>query len=156
SDDAVKGYATDIVKSGAVSVVVPSHGVRVLRIVAGSPSFISKQLKVRMAPKEFALSQNYPNPFNPVTAIKLDIPESAVLNGLLQSRVTLDVYNMRGQLVSRLLDMPAEPGYKQVHWNGRSTVGVTVASGNYVYRVQVRDGAGREIYNSTRSMTLLK
>ncbi|MBL8026289.1 MAG: hypothetical protein JNL74_07750, partial [Fibrobacteres bacterium] len=47
SDDAVKGYATDIVKSGAVSVVVPSHGVRVLRIVAGSPSFISKQLKVR-------------------------------------------------------------------------------------------------------------
>ncbi|MBL8029569.1 MAG: hypothetical protein JNL74_24350, partial [Fibrobacteres bacterium] len=156
SDDAVKGYATDIIKNGEVSVLVPSHGRRVLRVVAGNASFISKQLKLRTAPKEFALSQNYPNPFNPLTAIKIDIPESAALKGLLKSRITLDVYNMRGQLVSRLVDMPAEPGYKHISWNGKSSFGVTVASGNYAYRVQILDGEGREIFCNTKNMTLLK
>jgi hypothetical protein len=155
-DDPVRGYAIDVMKSGAVSVVVNGGGSRALKVVAGTASFVAKNVSATAAPKTFSLAQNYPNPFNPATSIKLDIPESAVSKGLLKSKVVLDVYDMRGRLVNRLLDMPAEPGFRQIAWNGKTAKGVPVSSGLYVYRVQIKDAEGRELYNKTKKMTMLK
>lgn len=47
-------------------------------------------------PAGYTLSQNYPNPFNPSTTIKFAIP--------VKERVTLQIYNTLGQLVSTLHD----------------------------------------------------
>ena len=76
---------------------------------------------------QLALMQNYPNPFNPTTTIDYSLPEA--------SKVRLDIYNVKGQLVRTLLngDMPA--GMHSVLWDGRDNNNAAVASGVYFYRV---------------------
>ncbi|KAF5044638.1 FlgD Ig-like domain protein [anaerobic digester metagenome] len=80
-----------------------------------------------IVPTEFTLKQNYPNPFNPTTTIAYSLPEA--------SKVRLDIYNVKGQLVKTLVngDMPA--GLHSVVWNGRDSNNAAVASGVYFYRV---------------------
>jgi hypothetical protein len=79
-------------------------------------------------PIDFQLNQNYPNPFNPSTTIRYTIPKTA--------RVTLIVYNMLGQKVRSLVDLPAHPaGTRNVEWNGTDDIGRPVASGLYLYRL---------------------
>lgn len=46
--------------------------------------------------KSFELKQNYPNPFNPATKIDFNIFKS--------SRVSLEVYDISGKLISKLID----------------------------------------------------
>ena len=54
------------------------------------------------APEPFALHQNYPNPFNNVTAIPYTIVD--------KSHVTLEVRNIQGVTVARLVDKMLYPG----------------------------------------------
>ena len=88
-------------------------------------------------PKEFKLEQNYPNPFNPTTTIQYQLPTDA--------RVTLKVYDILGSEVTTLVNEEQEAGYKEVQFTGSN-----IASGMYVYRIQVGE------YVSTRKMMLLK
>ncbi len=74
-------------------------------------------------PKEFALDHAYPNPFNPSTTIKYQLP--------VRSRVSLDVYNVLGQIVATLASGIQAAGYKEVTWRASN-----VASGVYFYRLQ--------------------
>jgi len=97
-------------------------------------------------PKAFALGQNYPNPFNPSTTIAYDIPDSEV-HGL---KVDLNIYNIRGQLVRKLVSAVKEPGHYVVQWSGENNKGEAVSSGVYFYRIK----AGNFV--STRKMVLLK
>ena len=46
--------------------------------------------------------QNYPNPFNCLTNIKIKINQA--------NTVVLDVFNIKGQLVSRLINEYLKPG----------------------------------------------
>ena len=95
------------------------------------------------APQAFALHSNYPNPFNPATHIRFDLPK--------QQQVSLQVFNLLGQQVATLVDRETlEPGYYTVTWDGRNRLGLRVASGIYLYRIQ----AGRHV--QTRKMLLLK
>ncbi len=79
--------------------------------------------KIYNNPKGFFLAQNYPNPFNPTTKInfKLDKP------GL----VTLNVYNIAGQLVETLLSENIERGTHSYNWNASH-----LASGLYFYKLK--------------------
>jgi hypothetical protein len=93
-------------------------------------------------PEDFALMQNYPNPFNIETKIKFHLPA--------RSKVTLQIYNLRGELVRTLIDGDRPAGKYEMLWDGRNTRQNIVASGVYIYRIRADD------WKMTRRMTLLK
>ncbi len=94
-------------------------------------------------PRVVSLGQNYPNPFNPQTSISYELNET--------SKVTLEVMNLRGQLVKTLVNGTREAGTHSVTWDGKNLQGVTVSSGIYFYRLRTDNG-----FNKTRKMVLLK
>jgi len=88
------------------------------------------------------LHGNYPNPFNPVTNIAYSIKTAG--------RVTIEVYNLRGQLVKTLVNEVKETGAYTALWNGKDNSNKSVSSGVYFYKMKTQD------YNSTRKMILMK
>lgn len=99
-------------------------------------------------PSSFWLNQNYPNPFNPTTLIEFSIAPGE--GGAGMREVTLDVYNVLGQKVRSLLNGAMSVGQHSVEWDATSQSGERVASGIYLYRLQV----GAE--SQTRKMIFLK
>ncbi len=91
---------------------------------------------------DYALFQNYPNPFNPVTVIKYALPE--------QAHVTLDVFNINGNLVKQLTNTTQRAGYHSFVWDGTNSNGERVATGLYFYRVKAGE------FSQTRRMILMK
>ncbi|MCL2065179.1 MAG: T9SS type A sorting domain-containing protein [Candidatus Cloacimonetes bacterium] len=85
---------------------------------------------------------NYPNPFNPETNIRFSLLEAG--------DVVIDVYNIRGQRVRRLLDEYRDRGEHNVVWNGLDETGRELGSGVYFYRMNTND------FTETRRMLLLK
>jgi hypothetical protein len=85
---------------------------------------------------------NYPNPFNPVTTIAFNVPKA--------SKVTVEVYNLKGQKVKTLVHGYLSTGLQQLNWNGTNDNGTTVASGIYFCKVKGNN------FNSTHKMVMLK
>ncbi len=98
---------------------------------------------IETRPEVYALADNYPNPFNPQTMIKYQLPKAGL--------VTLEVYNMLGQVVRTLVNEHQRAGRYSVKWDATNTNGHSLSSGMYFYRVQ----AGQE-FQSTKKMLLLK
>ncbi|HMD14888.1 MAG TPA: T9SS type A sorting domain-containing protein, partial [Bacteroidota bacterium] len=95
-------------------------------------------------PKEFALEQNYPNPFNPTTTLRYALPTD--------SRVTLGVYNVLGQVVSTLVDGVVSAGYQSAEWNANG-----FASGIYFYRIEATSiGNPSKTFIRVKKMVLMK
>ena len=88
-------------------------------------------------PVNFEISQNYPNPFNPTTSIKYSIPSDA--------NVSLIVYNIKGEVVKKIVDSFQKAGYYSVTMDGSG-----LASGIYFYRL-ISGG-----YSGVKKMILLK
>ncbi|MDZ7342023.1 MAG: GDSL-type esterase/lipase family protein [candidate division KSB1 bacterium] len=78
-------------------------------------------------PDNYRLYQNYPNPFNPNTHIDFQLPS--------RTRVTINIYNVLGQVVKTLVDEVKEAGYHSIVWNGLDNSGMAVASGVYYYQM---------------------
>lgn len=78
-------------------------------------------------PNSITLEQNYPNPFNPSTTIDFSLSYG--------SEVTLEVYNVKGELTSKLISGPLSAGSHSIDWNGTDNGGKVVASGIYFYRL---------------------
>jgi len=93
-------------------------------------------------PVRFHVHQNRPNPFNPVTTISYEVPAA--------SKVTLNIFNVSGQLVRTLVDENVTAGAYSARWDGRADSGLEVASGIYYYEVTAGD------FSSRHKMTLLK
>lgn len=79
-------------------------------------------------PTTWQLDQNYPNPFNAITAITFQVPTTAA--------VKIEVFNLLGQCLQKLLDAEKEPGVYTVRWNGCNQIGQPLPSGIYIYRLQ--------------------
>lgn len=71
--------------------------------------------------------QNYPNPFDRSTSIEYNVVEDA--------RVRIDVLDLAGSLVRRLVDRTAPPGRHLTAWDGTSDSGIDVPAGIYVIRM---------------------
>ena len=93
--------------------------------------------KTAEVPKTFFLSPNYPNPFNPKTTICYGVPRSA--------HVRLTIFNIRGEIVTTLVDRFHTPGTYQIQW-----VGSSMSSGLYFYRIEA------DTWQQIRRMILLK
>ncbi|MBD3401732.1 T9SS type A sorting domain-containing protein [candidate division GN15 bacterium] len=89
-------------------------------------------------PFDFSLAQNYPNPFNPTTTISFTIGSGAS-GGVGPRTVNLEIFNVLGQKVSTLVNDKLTPGSYDVVWDATTDNGRRVATGIYLYRLQVDD-----------------
>jgi len=74
-------------------------------------------------PRTAHLTQNYPNPFNPSTSIPIRLNKSGELS--------LKIYDIKGGLVTTLIDGPLNAGEYTSFWNGLNSQGLPVSSGLY-------------------------
>jgi len=88
-------------------------------------------------PQTFSLGQNYPNPFNPITAITFALPEAV--------HVKLTVFNVRGQVVTVLVNGWRDAGVHEVTFDGS-----TLPSGIYFAQFQAGD------FSAVQKLVLLK
>ncbi len=93
-------------------------------------------------PASVKLWSNYPNPFNPTTTIAYDTVK--------EGKVVLDVYNIKGQRVTTLVNETKQPGRHTVVWDGKDSSRKPVASGVYFYKLKTKDKV------LTNKMMLLK
>jgi flagellar hook assembly protein FlgD len=88
------------------------------------------------------LGQNYPNPFNPLTVIRYSL--------MVNSYVTLKVYDLLGQEVKTLVDGMRDAGYGSVEWDGRDARGLSVPTGIYFVRMTAGE------FNAAQKVMLMK
>ncbi|MFA7056875.1 MAG: GLUG motif-containing protein [Candidatus Cloacimonadales bacterium] len=81
-----------------------------------------------VVPLKTTLRNIYPNPFNPSTSVSfyMERPENIKIN----------VYNVRGQLITNLLNNSFAKGFHNVVWNGLDSSGQACASGMYFFRME--------------------
>lgn len=86
------------------------------------------------APSELMLAAGMPNPANPATVIRYSLPDDGP--------VRLQLHDLRGRLVRRLVNADLPAGDHSVRWDGHDDAGRAMASGVYVVRLEA---AGRAI-----------
>ena len=93
-------------------------------------------------PHSFKLEQNSPNPFNPTTVIDFSLSE--------ESDVKLSIFDLSGKLIKILINAPLREGVHSLIWDGKSTKGIDVGAGVYLYNLQT------DKINHTKKMILLR
>jgi FlgD Ig-like domain len=91
---------------------------------------------------DFELKPNQPNPFNPSTKISYTLPGA--------SYVHLEIYDVAGRLIKKLVDEYQGAGLHETTWNGTNVLGRPVASGTYISRLS------DESQSQSRTLNLLK
>jgi len=122
-----------------VTAVYPNGESAYSNIVSARPTGDSDGV---VLPVVTALTGNYPNPFNPETVISFSLAR--------EGKVSIDIYNMRGQKVRSLLEGVYGAGVHSAVWNGCDGLGRSVGSGVYFYRMSAGE------FVSVRKMVLLK
>lgn len=82
---------------------------------------------VHIPPEKHPQVQSHPNPFNPSTTISYELPA--------RDHVRLDIYDVAGRRIVRLIDAFQEEGLHRIVWDGRDSNGSQVASGIYFSRL---------------------
>ena len=88
----------------------------------------------------------YPNPFNPQT--------TAYLNLNNDSKVSINVFNIKGELIRTLISESLSVGEHHVVWNGTDNNSNKVSSGIYFFEADVSSDDGD--YTSVKKVILLK
>ena len=89
------------------------------------------------SPSKISINAAYPNPFNPSTNISFSLDQ--------YYNVSVDIYNLRGELVSNLLKEGLVAGNHSVIWNASDQ-----SSGVYLLRVSTDN------FISTQKVMLIK
>jgi hypothetical protein len=101
----------------------------------------------------YILYQNYPNPFNPSTKIGYKLKE--------RGYVKLYVYDIKGELVSVLVNEVQEAGYYEVEFSAEvkgqmSNVKGQLASGVYIYQIFVKGDNNIPVFSDIKKMVYVK
>jgi len=93
-------------------------------------------------PITYNLYNAYPNPFNPITTLRYDLPDDAMVN--------VTIYDMMGRIVKNLVSSQQNAGYKSIQWDATNNIGQPVSAGLYLYTIQAGE------FRQTKKMVLLK
>ena len=104
--------------------------------------FLASNDVINQLPHAFNVYNNYPNPFNPVTTLRYDLPEDALVN--------ITIYDIMGRIVRTLINSQQNAGFKSIQWNATNNVGTPLSAGLYLYKIQADN------FVQTRKMVLLK
>jgi hypothetical protein len=105
-------------------------------------SDLSNEVTVTVGPTDYSLNQNYPNPFNPSTIITFNLA--------VDSKVTLTVFNLLGEEVTKLVNGNLTAGTQQVNFDASK-----LNSGTYFYQLQAT-GVDGSSFTSVKKMMLTK
>ncbi len=100
---------------------------------------------------DYQLYQNYPNPFNPSTKISYRLKE--------RGYVKLYVYDIKGELVSLLVNQEQNAGFYQVEFNTTNYLQSTtnsLASGVYIYQIHVTGENNIPVFTDIKKMVIIK
>ncbi len=101
-----------------------------------------------MTINDYRLYQNYPNPFNPTTKIGYRLKE--------RGYVKLYVYDIKGELVSVLVNQTQEAGYYEVEFSVGQDSSPVLASGVYIYQIMVRNEDELPVFSDIKKMLYIK
>jgi len=104
--------------------------------------FLASNDEINQLPQAFNLYNNYPNPFNPVTTLRYDLPEDALVN--------ITIYDIMGRIVRTLINSQQNAGFKSIQWNATNDAGSPLSAGLYLYKIQADN------FVQIRKMVLLK
>ena len=124
------GFLSPTETDSAFTLVLATPSGYVVELPA-SASALSLDGITSSVPGEFYVQQNYPNPFNPTTTIRYDLMNDSAL------RIT--VYDVQGKLINELYDGFQSAGRNSIIWDATNSVGETVSSGVYLYKIQAGD-----------------
>jgi hypothetical protein len=96
----------------------------------------------------YKLFQNYPNPFNPSTKIGYRLKE--------RGYVKLMVYDIKGEMIDVLVNNVQEAGYYEVEFSVGQDSRTDIASGIYLYRMEVIGEGKIPRFSDMKKMILLK
>lgn len=136
----VEGYVNAGKLSAAQGELLTSLAQRIIGWLSGfggKAAAVSDKFVEIDSPTQYVLDQNFPNPFNPQTVIRFSLPDDA--------KVTLNVFNVLGEEVARLVEGERAAGAHQVVFDASK-----LPSGLYVYRLD----AGT--FTQTRRMLLIR
>ncbi len=106
-----------------------------------------------MTISDYVLYQNYPNPFNPSTKIGYQLKQRA--------NVKIMVYDIKGELISVLVNKEQNAGYYEAEFSSSSIKNPVssiqnIASGIYLYRIEVIGEGNIPVYTEMKKMILIK
>ncbi|SVC44280.1 uncharacterized protein METZ01_LOCUS297134, partial [marine metagenome] len=79
-------------------------------------------------PTVYKVHQNHPNPFNPVTTLRYELPQDAMVN--------ITIYDMMGRQVNSLVNGSQTAGYRTIQWNAANDRNEPVSAGLYLYTIE--------------------
>ncbi len=91
--------------------------------IAISPDYLDTD-SPNSLPVEYRLVGSYPNPFNPETTIQFELPEA--------SDVVVNIYDVNGRLVNKLVESRLDGGYHSVRWVAEDHHGRALEAGVYL------------------------
>ena len=135
------------------SIIVSSNGlepaiyVAVIKIITNIGQILNIPITLEVLSntppvEHYILGQNYPNPFNPFTKIDYEIPAAG--------KITIKVYNIRGQYVKTLVNEHKEAGSDYTYWDGTDDKNRKISSGVYFYQLESKSST------KTKKMILIK
>lgn len=101
------------------------------------PTGVNIDDRIKFYPKVYKLLNSFPNPSNGNVTFRYQLPK--------ESKVTLEIYNISGQLIERI-----NIGYQGIGNYNHKWCNKNLSNGIYIYRLIAND------YTATRKMIYIK
>ncbi|MBF0431516.1 MAG: hypothetical protein HQK83_09570 [Fibrobacteria bacterium] len=143
-------YAKNLRDKQNVAMTLPKTGTKKLKMLIGTMDYIMSKTGGRIEmPQVFKLNGNFPNPFRAYTTFRYQLP--------VKGKLSIAVYNIRGEKLFTLGNETLDPGYYQTIWDPENEANRQITTGTYVYSFVVRDpDSGSILFRRTRKIVRVR